>query len=45
MARMLLVVGEDAGRLVLSDPERFTPERLARFAKVLLEGLRGAGSS
>jgi hypothetical protein len=38
-ARMLLVVGEDAGRLVLSDPERFTPERLASFAAVLLAGL------
>jgi hypothetical protein len=36
---MLLVIGEDAGRLVLSDPERFTPERLAGFAAALLAGL------
>jgi AcrR family transcriptional regulator len=38
-ARMLLVLGEDAGRLVLSDPERFTPERLAGFVAALLAGL------
>jgi AcrR family transcriptional regulator len=35
----LLVVVEHWGRLVLSDPGRFTSERLAGFAKAFLDGL------
>lgn len=43
-ARLLQSVGEDAARLVLTDPERFPPERLARFAADMLSALeRGAG--
>jgi AcrR family transcriptional regulator len=38
-ARLLQTVGEDAARLVLTDPERFPPERLARFAAELLARL------
>ncbi len=36
VARTIQVGAEDAGRLVLNDPERFPPERLARFATTLL---------
>jgi hypothetical protein len=32
----LLAVGEQAVRLVLTDPEQFTPHRYARFARSLL---------
>jgi AcrR family transcriptional regulator len=38
-ARLLQSVGEDAARLVLTDPERYPPERLARFAATLLAAL------
>lgn len=38
-ARLLQSVGEDAARLVLTDPERYPPERLARFAATLLTAL------
>lgn len=31
-AHMLLTLGEEAGRMVLTDPESFSPERLATFA-------------
>lgn len=42
-ARLLQTLGEDAARLVLTDPERFPPERLARFAADMLAALeRGA---
>ena len=36
LARSLLAAGEEAGRLVLTDPDRFPPERLADFAAALL---------
>jgi AcrR family transcriptional regulator len=36
----LLVVVEQWGRLVLSDPERFTPDRLAGFVEGLMGGRR-----
>jgi AcrR family transcriptional regulator len=35
-AHAMLAVGEHAGRLVLTDPENFTPERFSRFAAKLL---------
>ena len=35
-AQSLLAVGEQAVRLVLTDPEQFTPHRYARFARSLL---------
>lgn len=37
----LLVVVEHWGRLVLSDPERFSSERLAAFVEQLMDGLTG----
>ena len=42
-SHLLLAVGEYAGRLVLSDPERFSAARLADFARVLLNA--GPGPS
>ena len=41
----LLVVVEQWGRLVLSDPERFTAQRLARFVDHFLGGLTDGGAS
>jgi AcrR family transcriptional regulator len=41
LARTMLIAGEEGGRLVLSDPERFTPQRLSSFAASLLAGLAG----
>lgn len=38
-ARLLQTVGEDAARLVLTDPVRYPPERLARFAATMLAAL------
>jgi AcrR family transcriptional regulator len=38
----LLVVVEHWGRLVLSDPEAFSSDRLAAFVEQLLDGLSGA---
>lgn len=38
-ARAILVLCEEAGRLVLTDPERFTPERLTAFAGALLSAV------
>ena len=38
-ARLLQSVGEDAARLVLMDPDRFPPERLARFAADMVAAL------
>jgi AcrR family transcriptional regulator len=38
-ARLLQTVGEDAARLVLTDPGRYPPERLARFAATMLAAL------
>jgi AcrR family transcriptional regulator len=39
LARGLLSMGEDAARIVVADPERFTPERIAAFTATLLGGL------
>ena len=36
LARSLLAAGEEAGRLLLTEPGRFPPERLADFAAKLL---------
>lgn len=44
MARILVVLGEEAGRLVLTDPERFPPERHGHMAQTLLAAVsREAG--
>jgi hypothetical protein len=40
MARAILMSGEESARLMLSDPERFTSERIVGFATALLAGLR-----
>ena len=37
--RSLLALGEQAAKLVLADPEQFTPERYARYARQLLKAL------
>jgi AcrR family transcriptional regulator len=39
MARIIVVVGEEAGRLVLTDPERFPPKRHRRMAAALLAAI------
>jgi len=36
-ARAILRLSEEAGRMVLTDPERFSPERYERFARTLME--------
>jgi AcrR family transcriptional regulator len=36
-ARTILRLSEEAGRMVLTDPERFSPERYERFARALME--------
>ena len=41
-ARAILVLCEEAGRLVLTDPVAFTPERLTEFAAALLAAVRRA---
>jgi hypothetical protein len=35
-ARAILRLSEEAGRMVLTDPERFSPERYERFAHTLM---------
>ncbi|WP_433665347.1 TetR/AcrR family transcriptional regulator [Nocardia sp. CA-128927] len=35
----LLAMGEQAGRMVLSEPDRFTPERYRHFARALLSSM------
>jgi AcrR family transcriptional regulator len=40
VARAIMALGEEAGRLVLTDPERFTAERLTGFAERLLLAIR-----
>ena len=39
----LLVVVEQWGRLILSDPERYTADRLAGFVEALLDGFSASG--
>ena len=36
LARSMLALTEEAGRLVLTRPDEFTPERIAAFAKALI---------
>jgi AcrR family transcriptional regulator len=36
-ARAILRLSEEAGRMVLADPERFSPERYERFARTLMQ--------
>lgn len=36
-ARAIRDLGEDAGRAVLTDPKRFTPDRYSRFVQTVLE--------
>ena len=36
-ARAILRLSEEAGRMVLLDPERFSPERYERFARTIME--------
>jgi AcrR family transcriptional regulator len=36
-ARAILRLSEEAGRMVLTDPERFSPERYERFARSIME--------
>jgi AcrR family transcriptional regulator len=36
-ARAMLRLSEEAGRMVLTDPERFSPERYERFARTVME--------
>jgi AcrR family transcriptional regulator len=36
-ARAILRLSEEAGRMVLTEPERFTPERYERFARAVME--------
>jgi AcrR family transcriptional regulator len=44
-ARTLVMLGEDAARLVLTDPDRYPPERLAGYAATLIAALaRGPGA-
>lgn len=38
-ARSIVTLCEDAARLVLTDPDRYPPERIARFAAVVLAAL------
>jgi AcrR family transcriptional regulator len=35
-ARAILRLSEEAGRMVLTDPERFSPERYERFARAIM---------
>lgn len=38
-ARSLLAMGEEAGRLMLVDPERYSPERLEAFVRTVMGAL------
>ena len=40
-ARSIMALAEEAGRQVLTDPERFSPERYERFAAVVMPRIRG----
>jgi AcrR family transcriptional regulator len=39
-ARTILGLGEEAGRMVLTDPERFPPERYERFVQMVISVFR-----
>jgi hypothetical protein len=36
-ARAILRLSEEAGRMVLTDPERFSPDRYERFARTIMD--------
>jgi hypothetical protein len=38
-ARAIVTLGEDAARLMISDPAAYPPERMAAFASALLRAL------
>ena len=38
-ARMILNLAEESGRLVLTDPKRFPPERVTAFAERILAAI------
>jgi len=38
-ARSILAIGEEAGRLLLVDPERYAPERLEAFVRTIMGAL------
>ena len=40
-ARSIMALAEEAGRQVLTDPERFSPERYERFAAAVMPRIRG----
>jgi AcrR family transcriptional regulator len=40
LAQLILSAGEEFGRLVLTDPEHFPPERLTGFARDMLDATR-----
>jgi len=40
MTRMIITLAEDCMRLVVEDPERFSPDRIGGFAATLLENVR-----
>ena len=42
-ARAILRLSEEAGRMVLTDPERFSPERYERFARAVMEMIWSGG--
>ena len=44
-ARTLRDLAEEAGRMVLTDPERFTPDRYASFVRSIMELLGATGTS
>ena len=41
-ARAIRDLGEEAGRMVLTDPDRFTPDRYERFVQSVMTLLRPA---
>lgn len=38
-ARSILAMGEEAGRLLLMDPDRYSPQRLEQFVRTLMRAL------
>ena len=42
-ARAILRLSEEAGRMVLTDPERFSPERYERFARTIMDLIWSGG--
>jgi AcrR family transcriptional regulator len=44
-ARAIRDLGEEAGRMVLTDPQRYSPERYARFVEAVMQMLWPAGHS